>query len=344
MKNLIFLVTAILLAACSKQGTIQPQRGKHNQQVVTYAPAILSNDPVQQWGLSDIGAPQAWANGHTGSKSVLIGLIDEGFDKSIPLPVVNLDIIDNISTVVPGINMTQWRQNNPGLGIGTNIAGIIGAKHDNGIGTLGVCKDVSLIDAKCIYNWSYFKSDIAAALRYFIDLKEQGHNIVAIQNAWDWYSGADSTILALVKEAGQNNILYIRASGFHTHIDGGHATPESNAFAALPNVITVSAINENGDVQADANTSEQFVDLYAPGEFTPFAPMVYIPNWAFYNGTVLHGTPIAASYVTGAVALYAASHPQATATEIKAAIMNSVVKDDRYNASLWKGKLNISTF
>lgn len=344
MKTLLIICLVLVAFACSKSPheSLGYQYGK-NKHTVTPPPPMVAmvttNDPLfsKEWGLVDIGAPTAWANGHVGSKDVLIGFIDEGFNKYEP------ELLDNIAPFA--INMTMYRQNNPVLGIGTNLAGIIGAKANNGLGTVGVCWNVGLIDAKGIYGWSYYMSDINACIQYFIQLKREGHNVVAIQNAWDWYSGVDSTILASIKEAGDLGILYIRASGYHTHISGGiDATPVSPLFAGMSNVITVSAYDSTGNVPANANTSKPYVDLFAPGEYIPYANMTYIGNWAFYDGRVIRGTPIAASFVTGAVALYAASHPTATMLEIKQAIMSTVTKDPRYSDCLSEGKLNIVTF
>lgn len=321
MKNLIFLLAVVMLFACSKQGGVNPQRGKHNQTIVAAPLVAVTNDPIQQWGLQDIQADVAWANSHIGSNDVFIVLIDEKVN------VYDTDLQGNLDISKTAIFRTQQ---NGDLGIGTNLAGIIGAVHDNGTGTAGVCNKVSIINAVTVAGWSAWKYQMTDAIKYAIQLKKSGVNVVAIQNAWDWYNGVDSLMIEAIKEAGANDILYVRAAGWEgNNVDGQDIYPEVNLIT-LANVISTGAYNQDGTILATSHRG--YVNLYAPGEWSTFVPCYIFGD--FSTPGKLTGTPVAASFVTGAVALYKASHPTATASEIKTALLNSVVN----------GHLNVSTF
>jgi serine protease len=57
------------------------------------------------------------------------------------------------------------------------------------------------------------------------------------------------------------------------------------------------------------------------------------------------GTSMATPHVTGAAAMYASSHPTATAAQIKAAILSSVVATPSLSGkTITGGRLNVSGF
>jgi subtilisin family serine protease len=65
-----------------------------------------------------------------------------------------------------------------------------------------------------------------------------------------------------------------------------------------------------------------------------------------YNGySSYNGTSMATPHVTGGAALYAASHPGATAKQIRDAILGSVVATNSLNGkTVTGGRLNVSGF
>jgi len=122
-------------------------------------PALTPNDPYYnyyQWALdslyytnADINAYKAW-NLETGSSSVKVAILDSGIDDDQP---------DLVSRVIGGTVTADdpwpgwwgdWRDILPHGGHGTNVAGVIGARTDNGTGVAGVMWDV------CFYSVRVF--------------------------------------------------------------------------------------------------------------------------------------------------------------------------------------------
>jgi subtilisin family serine protease len=87
-----------------------------------------------------------------------------------------------------------------------------------------------------------------------------------------------------------------------------------------------------------SNYGSSTVDLAAPGSLI---------QSTFPGGTygILSGTSMATPHVTGAAALYAARNPSASAAQIKAAILNSVVSTSSLDGkTITGGRLNVSGF
>ena len=96
----------------------------------------------------------------------------------------------------------------------------------------------------------------------------------------------------------------------------------SDAFETVlpwfPNVLAVAAIDKTGGLASFSQYGARTVDLGAPG--VDVWSTTAKDTWSSYSGTSM-ATP----HVSGAAALYAASHPGATGTQIKQAILGSTV-------------------
>jgi hypothetical protein len=104
----------------------------------------------------------------------------------------------------------------------------------------------------------------------------------------------------------------------------------------LPNIITVAATDELGSLAYFSNYGQASVDLAAPG--------VNILS-TYLNGkyAYLSGTSMATPHVTGAVALYAAANPGATAAQIGHALLSSTTPTTSLvGKTVTGGRLNVS--
>ncbi|HEX7117522.1 MAG TPA: S8 family serine peptidase [Longimicrobiales bacterium] len=101
-----------------------------------------------QWAPGAIHAPEAWAAGYTGA-GVRVAVLDGGIhDRHVDLDD-NLDVAASTS-FVPG---TAFNEDLGTFWHGTHVAGIIAAE-DNGIGTIGIAPDATIIGVKVLHGGS----------------------------------------------------------------------------------------------------------------------------------------------------------------------------------------------
>lgn len=342
-------------------------------------PQSVSNDPYYTsgslWGMQgDASSPanqygsqaaEAWATGATGSSSVFVGIIDEGIDYTHPDLAANIwtnpyDPVDGIDNDGNGYtdDIHGWdfvhRDNTiydaaDGDEHGTHVAGTIGAAGGNGLGVAGMVWNVEMISTKFMGPNGGYVSDAVKALDYLTDLKiRHGINIVASNNSWGG-GGYSQALADAIARSARADILFIAAAG-----NGGSdgvgdnndltANYPSNysttATAGYDSVVAVAAISNSGSLASWSNYGATTVDLGAPG----------VGIWSTLPGGrygAYSGTSMATPHVTGAVALYAATHPGASGLQIKNSILNAARNTP--TASLngktsTAGRLNVSGF
>jgi subtilisin family serine protease len=186
------------------------------------------------------------------------------------------------------------------------------------------------------------------AVDYFTNLKsQQGLNFVATNNSWGG-GGFSQGLLDAINRAKDENILFIAAAGNGGSDgvgDNNDTTPSYPASYLSENIIAVAAITSTGAKASFSNYGATSVDLGAPGQ-TIYSTLPksskgkLVSSYGSYSGTSM-ATP----HVTGAVALYAASHPGANAAQIKAAILGAVVPTSSLTGkTVTGGRLNVSGF
>lgn len=264
-----------------------------------YAPQAVPNDPdfgllwhlhnTGQWvngsaGTpgADISAAAAW-DVETGDPGMVIAVIDSGVAYEHP------DLIQNVWTnggEIPDNGLDDdgngyaddvhgWDfvndDNNPsdyskdlyGDGHGTHVAGIIAAAGNNGIGTTGVMWrgqimplqvfDLFLVDAfEGIQN-----TLIIAAVEYAV---ENGARI--INCSFGGY-GESAALLDIFRLADENGVLVVAAAGNESL--NNDLLPIYPAGYDLPNIISVTAVDEDGALAAYSNFGAESVDVAAPG-------------------------------------------------------------------------------
>jgi subtilisin family serine protease len=304
-------------------------------------PTAVPDDPsfTDQWGLrntgqsggsrgGDIAAVAAW-DVTTGSRSVVVAVIDSGFDYTHPDLAANAwrnpgevpgDGLDNDGNgFVDDVHGWDFANDDADPmdddGHGTHVAGTIGAVGDNGVGVTGVSWQVSIMGLKFLdAEGSGSISDAIAAISYATRMRREfGVNVVATNNSW---GGADRSLAlrAAIAEGGAAGILFVTAAGN----DGVNGDRRANypANEDLDAVIAVTATNRSNRLPAFATYGPVHVDLAAPGA----AIRSTVPGGGY---ATFSGTSMAAPHVTGTIALLATANPAASATAIRGAILST---------------------
>jgi subtilisin family serine protease len=137
----------------------------------------------------------------------------------------------------------------------------------------------------------------------------------------------------------------IGAKGGNGVGDNNDITPSYPSNYTNANVIAVASITSTGGLSSFSNFGVTTVDIGTPGSgIWSTVPMKQGKNivsaLASYSGTSM-ATP----RVTGAVALYASTHPGATGAQIKAAILGAAVPTASLSGKcVTGGLLNVSGF
>jgi subtilisin family serine protease len=347
-------------------------------------PQLVSNDPSYSngslWGMysgdtpAAIGpngttnafgsqAEAAWNRDLTGTKSVFVGVIDEGIDYTHPDLAANswlnpFEAVDGIDNDGNGYidDVRGWdffnNDNSTYDGStddhGTHVAGTIGAAGGNGIGVAGVNWNVSMISVKFLGATGGYLSGAVQALDYLTDLKQRhGLNIVASNNSWGGGGYFESLHNAIIRSAKQD-ILFVAAAG--NSASNNDLTPVSPAnyntltasssasAASYDGVISVASITNNGSLSSFSNFGATSVDLGAPGS----SIVSTLPGGSYGSYS---GTSMATPHVTGAVALYAASRPGSTAAQIRSALLASTTPTASLaGRTATGGRLNVEAF
>jgi subtilisin family serine protease len=213
---------------------------------------------------------------------------------------------------------------------GTAVAGAIGGA------TLGVAPDVQLVDVKmvqCERLRGTIKAIVDGAHWVIEDHKE--HPGPAVAN-WSFIADTSSRIPSL-----DSAVAELRAAGIPVVVSAGNLEIDAcrvspaNSFGVI--VVGASALtseqNSDGtshmvDLRAPNTAFGPCIDIYAPGD------SVLLPSLDRNNSPVTqlwNGTSMAAGYVSGALALYLETHPNATpdqtASAIEQAATLNVVRD-----------------
>lgn len=285
--------------------------------------------PVNRYGSQ---AGEAWAAGYTGSGGVYVGVIDEGVQFTHPdldanvwtNPFEAVDGLDNDGNgYVDDVHGWDFANNDNSIydggskgrldDHGTHVTGTIGAES-NGSGVVGVNWAVTYVSGKFLGRSGGTTANAVRAVDYMTALKtDHGLNVVATNNSWGG-GGYSQALYDAIGRANAADILFIAAAG--NNGTNNDSTPRYPANYNLPNVISVAAIDKSGALASFSNFGQSSVDLGAPG--------VGVWSTTAYNTySSYSGTSMATPHVTGAAALYASTHPGATAAQTKNAILTS---------------------
>jgi len=295
--------------------------------------AAVSNDPRRSelWGLdntrdADIDAPAAW-DITTGSRSVVVAVVDTGVDYNHPDLAANIwtnpgeipgngrdDDGNGFVDDVHGYNFA-YNTSDPmdDQGHGTHVSGTIAAVGNNGVGVVGVNWSASIMALKFLdSSGSGYTSDAVRAINYATMMRTRyGMNVRVMNHSWGG-PGFSTALHDAIQASGTAGILNSVAAGNSSaNID---SSPSYPAAYDCTNMITVAATTSQDQLASFSNWGPTSVDVAAPG----YQILSTVPNsgYASYSGTSM-ATP----HVSGVAALAWSLKPNATVAEVRNAIL-----------------------
>lgn len=290
---------------------------------------------------ADIDAPEAWAV-TTGSREVLVGVIDTGIDRTHPDLAANIwanpgeiegnGIDDDGNGFLDDVHGWDFfagdRDPTDEDDHGTHCAGTIGAVGNNRAGVAGVCWQVSLVGIRFIGPSGGATSDAIECVRYATSL-----GVDLTSNSWGG-AGESHLLREAIEDAGNEEILFVAAAGN----DGtdNDVFPHYPASYGSENIISVASSTSGDDRSSFSNYGQVSVDLAAPGSVI----FSTVPGPSYAS---LSGTSMAAPHVAGAVALVKSIAPQMEALPLKQAVLETVDRLPSFTTNTSAGgRLNVA--
>lgn len=301
------------------------------------------NDPDfgKLWGLKNVGQSDGKQTGvagvdidvekawdiTTGSDDVLVAVIDTGMDYN------HSDLKDVVYTNqaeangkdgvdddnngyvddVHGMNFVTDNKptGNPldDHGHGSHCSGTIGARGNDGKGIVGVNWNVKILPVK------FLSKDGGGSLEGAIKAIDYATKMKARIMSNSWGGGGESQALKeAIQRAHAAGALFVAAAGNDSA--NNDSDPHYPSNYNVPNVLSVAALDNKGNLASFSNYGKKTVHVAAPGVNIYSSTVGGYDSWS--------GTSMATPHVSGVAALLAAAEPNLTNLELKARLMGTV--------------------
>ena len=262
-----------------------------------------SASPDEHWWLGDLGFAEVNLDG----SGVRVAVIDTGVDDDHP----DLAGIVIGGADFSGIGTPDGTQPvGPGGFHGTMVSSLIAGQGKISGGVIGVAPGVELLSVSVGLGVEGADTDaqVAQAIIWSVENGASVINLSLSRNSERWPASWDEAFLF----AFENDVVIVAASG------NREAQSYATAPATIPGVLSVTAVDEAGQVNSSAGAGGIGVAVAAPGiDMLGSFPGGEIKTW--------EGSSAAAPIVTGLVALMRQADPVASADDIIQRIISTAV-------------------
>ncbi len=276
--------------------------GRTETQVVTTEdeqPVHQLGDPMrnQQWALDKTSYEAAWPAAR--GAGVTVAVVDTGVlgshEDLAAAMVPGTDLASDAHSVDPaGTGMVD-----PG-GHGTHVAGIIGARANNGRGIAGGAPSVKIMPVRVLdAHGSGVASDVAEGIIWAAD---HGARVINVSLG----GGQSAGMQAAMQYANEKRAVVVAAAGNAYQAGNAPTYP-----AAYPEAIAVAAVNDQLGHASFSNTGS-YVDIAAPGEMilSTYGDNAHDYQW-------MSGTSMATPYAAAAAALIVSENKSLSAAGVR---------------------------
>lgn len=296
--------------------------GMHN----TGQTIVVKNDEGEETYLGrsgvDIGMEKAW-DIQTGSKNVVVAVIDTGVDYKNENIVDNMWVNEAEKNGLPGVDDDNNGfvddvygydfANNDGdpmddHGHGTHCSGTIGASGNDGKGIVGVNWNVRIMAVKFLGVDGGTTEGAIAGIDY---ATKMGADIMS--NSWGG-GGESEALKEAIQRANDAGILFLAAAG-----NNGTNNDEMAFYPAnydVANLISVAAVDNSGQLADFSCYGPTKVHVAAPG--VAVLSSILDSKMDYWSGTSM-ATP----HVSGVAALVLANEPDLTVAELRERLLKT---------------------
>jgi uncharacterized repeat protein (TIGR02543 family) len=281
---------------------------------------IITSDQyiADQYALTYTGIADAWSITE-GDPNVVVAVIDTGID------IYHPELISSIAST--GYNSVT---DQVGLehaiddrGHGTQVAGVIAADKDNGIGIAGAAPNVTIMpikanvfyydsNGKLVTTSAFRDSDVINSIMFAISQEVDIINL-SLSNAT-----YNSLVQQAINQAEAAGILVVAAAGNNGGTNNTEVARSRYMYPASYEYSLSAASVSDNMLRSFFSTYNDKVDLAAPGH-----NIVTTTRGGYY--TVISGTSFASPYIAAMAAMLKSVYPEMTPADIREKLISTAI-------------------